>query len=138
MREIVQRRKKKLDRKGILVFAVLWTICMLGLAYPARAETLSWTAVTTYTDGSSIGSATVTYSAYWSSSNTLSNLHSVGSAGTSTNRAFNIDTESMPRGQTIYFTAKSTVGGVDSALAAPLAWPVPTKAPAAPTNLRMQ
>jgi hypothetical protein len=53
---------------------------------------------------------------------------------------FNIDTESMPRGQTIYFRSRATVGGVNSAYSAAFQWTVPsatTKTPSAPTNVHM-
>ncbi len=117
------------------VFAFL--LVAAATAVTAGAETLSWNAVTTYTDGSSIGSATVTYQAYWSSSSSLSNLHSLGSSSTSTSRSFSVDSAAMPRGSIVYLTVKATVGGVDSQMAAPLSWNVPAKTPSAPTNLRM-
>jgi hypothetical protein len=45
----------------ILLFAFLLAIA--ATAVNAQAETLAWNAVTTYTNGTSIGSATVTYTA---------------------------------------------------------------------------
>lgn len=129
-----------MKRKKHFALIVFLVIAIASVALPAAAETLSWNAVTTYTDGTSIGSATVTYQAYWSTSSALTNLNSLGSSSTSTSRTFNVDTETMPRGSAIYFTCRSTVGGVVSALAAPMSWNVPTaatKAPSSPINLRL-
>ena len=122
----------------IMLFAFL--LAVAATAVTAHAETLSWNAVTTYTNGSSIGSATVTYRAYWSTSSNLTNLQTLGSSTTSTSRSFNVDNESMPRGSAVYFTTKATVGGVDSALSSSMSWNVPAgtnPVPSAPTNLRM-
>jgi hypothetical protein len=62
----------------------------------------------------------------------------LGTSTTSTSKAFNTTTEAMPRGSTIYFGVRATVGGVDSAYSAPLSWVVPTIAPSSPGNLRVQ
>jgi len=122
----------------IMLFAFL--LAVAATAVTAHAETLSWNAVTTYTDGSYIGSATVTYQAYWSTSSNLTNLRTLGSSGTSRSRTFNVDSAGMPKGSTVYFTTKATVGGVDSALSSSFSWNVPAatpKVPSAPGNLRM-
>jgi len=128
-----------MPRKVItILFASL--LAVAATAFTAQAETLSWNAVTTYTNGSSIGSATVTYQAYWSTSSSLTNLQTLGSSTTSTSRSFNVDSAGMQRGSTVYFVTKATVGGVDSALSSSLSWNVPagtTNVPSAPTNLRM-
>ncbi len=118
----------------IVLFAII--LAVAATAAPSRAETLAWTAPTTYTDGTSIGSATITYRAFWYTS--PSTLHEIGSAGTSTTRTFNVDTEGMTRGTTVNFTARAIVGGVESTNAPALSWNVPTKAPSAPSNVRMQ
>ena len=122
----------------ILLFAFL--LAVAATAVTAQAETLAWNAVTTYTNGSPINGATVTYQAYWSTSSNLTNLQTLGSSGTSTSRSFNADSAGMPRNSTVYFTTKATVAGVDSALSSSRSWNVPagtTPVPAAPTNLRM-
>ena len=129
-----------MNRKRHATLIVFLVVAIASTALPAAAETLSWNAVTTYTDGTSIGNATVTYQAYWSTSSALTNLKALGTSSTSTSRTFNVDTEAMARGSVIYFTSKATVGGVDSALASALSWNVPpaaTKVPVAPGNLRM-
>lgn len=121
---------------------VLLAAFILGLTalvpVHALAETLSWNAVTTYTDGSSIGSTPVTYTAIWSTSASLTSPSTLASATSSTSTTFSIGTAGMPRGSTIYFGVKATVGGVDSAYSSALAWTVPTLAPASPGNLRVQ
>lgn len=123
-------KKRRVSLLPLLLYSVFF-------AASAGAETLSWNAVTTYTDGTSIGSTTVTYQAYWTPNANLTGLNPLGSSGTSTSRVFNVDSSGMPRGSIIYFTCKSTVNGTDSALAASLSWNVPTKAPSAPGNLKM-
>ena len=115
----------------------VFLLAILATAIAAQAETLAWNAVTTYTDGSSIGTATVTYQAYWTTNSNLTGLTALGTSGTALTRTFNVDTEVMPRGSIIYFTVKATVNGTDSTLATALSWNVPTKAPSAPTNVRM-
>jgi hypothetical protein len=122
----------------IMLFAFLLVVG--ATAVIAQAETLSWNAVNTYTDGTSIGNSTVTYQAYWSTSSNLTNLHTLGSSGTSTSRSFNVDSAGMPRNSTVYFATKATVGGVDSALSSSLSWNVPAgtiNVPSAPSNLRL-
>jgi len=116
-----------------LVLVVVVIIC----AGAAQAETLSWNAVTTYTDGSAIGSA-VTYTAIWSTSSSLTSPTTLVAGTSSLSSTFNITTAAMPRGSTIYFGVKSTVGGVDSAYSTALSWAVPTLSPSSPSNLRVQ
>lgn len=136
MKRATERATERAMRKRILV-TLAAALLLAATAVAAQAETLSWNAVTTYTDGTSVGTATVTYQAYWSTNASLSGLAPLGSSTTSTSRAFSVDTEGMPRGSIVYLTCKATVGGVDSALASPLSWNVPSKAPAAPANLRL-
>jgi len=118
-------------KKLILAVALLF-----ALAGMANAETLAWNAVTTYTDDTLIGTATVTYEAIWSTSSALTSPQPLTESGTTA--PFVIDTAGMPRGSTIYFSVRATVAGTNSAWATPLSWLVPTKVPSAPTNLRMQ
>lgn len=116
---------------------MLLMLFAVSFAVSAGAETLSWTAVTQYTDGTSIGTATVTYQAYWTPNSNMTGLNTLGTSGTTTSRVFNVDTVGMPRGSIIYFTCRATVSGTDSALATALSWNVPTKSPSAPSNLQM-
>ncbi len=119
----------------VLVFAIL------AFAGPARAETLSWNAVTTYTDSTPIPPGTmVSYQAYWTTNSNLSGLVPIGSSTTMTSASFNVDSAGMPRGSTIYFTCRATVGGQNSGYGGPLSWVVPTlpvKNPSIPVNLRL-
>jgi hypothetical protein len=127
-------------QKKAITMVFVFLLAIGATAAIAQAETLSWNAVTTYTDGSSIGSATVTYQAYWSTSSGTSGLNPLGSSGTSRSRTFNVDTESMPRGQTIYFRSRATVAGTNSAYSSAMQWAVPAatpKVPSAPSNLQM-
>lgn len=118
--------------------SILLLIAVCLLAGSASAETLSWDAVTKYTDGTNIAPAAVSYRAYWSTDATLATgLNPIGSSTTSTSVVFDVTASGMPRGSIVYFTCKSTVSGVDSALASPLSWNVPVKAPSSPANLRL-
>lgn len=124
-------KAKRVILSSVLVVAIV--IC----ASFAQAETLAWNAVTTYTDGSSIGSATVTYTAVWSTSSSLTSPTTLVSATSSTSTTFSISTAGMPRGSTIYFGVKATVASVDSAYST-LSWAVPNLAPSAPGSPRIQ
>ena len=133
-------RKNNVKRNTFIAMGLLFLSVIAATAITAQAETLSWNAVTSYTDGSSIGSASVTYQAYWTSNSNLTGLHTLGSSTTQTSRSFNVDSSGMPRGSVVYFTTKATVNGVDSALSASLSWNVPpaaTLVPSAPDNLRI-
>ncbi len=128
-----------MQRKAITMLFV-FLMAIGATAAIAQAETLSWSAVNTYTDGTSIGGAAVTYQAYWSTSTGTSGLNPIGSSTTSTSRTFNVDTEVMPRGQTIYFRSRATVAGSNSAYSSAFQWTVPAatpKVPSAPNNLQM-
>jgi len=125
-------------KRKILLLIIFVFIVSIGFVSISGAETLSWNAVTTYTDGSTIPSATSkTYRAFWSISSSLVTLHEIGSSSSSVSRTFNVDSVGMVRGTSVYFTVRAIVNGVDSANAAPLAWSVPSLAPSSPTNLRM-
>jgi len=126
-------------KAATMIFVSL--LAILATAIAAQAETLAWNAVTTYTDGTSIGTTTVTYQAYWSTSSGTTGLTALGSSGTSMSVTFNIDTAAMPRGQTIYFRSRATVAGVNSDYSAAFPWAVPAatlKTPTAPSNLHLQ
>ncbi len=123
-------------RTTVLVALVLAILAAGPLA--ARAETLSWTAPTTYTDGSSIGSATITYTAVWSTSSSLTSPTTLASSISGTSTTFNVTTAGMTRGTTVYFAVRATVGGVNSAYSSPLSWLVPALAPSAPGGLSIQ
>jgi len=121
-----------------IIRTLAFVLCIVVFSVAAQAETLSWSAVTTYTDGSSVGSAAVTYTAVWSTSSNLGSPTALASSISGTSTAFNVTTAGMPRGSTVYFGARATVGGVDSALSTPLSWLVPSISPSSPANLRLQ
>jgi hypothetical protein len=120
-----------------MLFALAMAIVVAG-PLAARAETLSWTAPTTYTDGSAIGSATITYLAVWSTSSSLTSPTTLASSISGTSTTFNVSTAGMARGTTIYFGVRATVGGVNSAYSSALSWLVPTLSPSAPGGLSIQ
>jgi len=122
--------------KSIILSLVLIMVLII-CAGAARAETLSWNAVTTYTDGSAIGSTPVTYTAIWSTSASLTSPTTLVSGTSSLSTTYNITTAAMPRGSTIYIGVRSTVGGVNSAYSTALSWLVPTLSPSSPSNLRV-
>lgn len=99
----------------------------------AENRTVSWDAVTTYTDGTSIESANrpVRYTIYWSYDNNLttSSLHTIISNTTLNSAVFDPNIQGMTSGVPIYFTAKATIqNGAESALSPPYKW-IATKAP---------
>ena len=124
-------------KRTALLFAFVLAFVVVS-PFVAQAETLSWSAPTTYTDGSSIGSATITYTAVWSTSSSLASPTTLASLISVTSTTFNITTAGMTRGTTIYFGVRATVAGVNSAYSSALSWLVPTLAPSAPGGLTIQ
>lgn len=127
-----------MKNKSVIAAAAFLLVLATAGPFVAWAETLSWSAPTTYTDGSSIGSATITYTAVWSTSSSLSSPTTLASSISGTSTAFNITSAGMPRGSTIYFGVRATVGGVNSAYSSPLSWLVPSLTPSAPSSLSIQ
>ena len=124
-------------RTKIILLSLAFVLCTVVFSFTAQAETLSWSAVTTYTDGSAIG-ASVTYTPVWSTSSNLASPTTLASSISGTSTTFNITTAAMPRGNTVYFAVKATVSGVASAYSSPLSWQVPSVSPSSPANLRLQ
>jgi hypothetical protein len=124
-------------KKGTKV--LLWIGIAAALAAPAFAETrtVSWDPVTTYTDGTPIEAGkTVTYSTYWTTDPGLGSLRTLGASIASTSTTFDPTVQGMPRGGTVYFTAKAVLNtGEESALSPGYAWVVPPSAePPPPTE----
>lgn len=114
------------------VLVIVFSLLVFAASFPftAKGETLSWSSVTTYTDGTPIAPGTVSYLAYWTLNPGLTTgLNSIGSTANNS-ITFNIDTLGMPRDSTIYFTCRSRVNGLDSALSSPYSWQVPNVASA--------
>jgi hypothetical protein len=128
-------------RSGVLSVALILAFATLS-PVPAPAQTLSWDAVTTFIDGSAVGSAPVTYTAVWSTSANLASPATLAASIATTSTTFSIDTAGMPRGGTVYFGVKATVNGVASTYSSALPWSVPavasTPPPSYPRNLRIQ
>lgn len=128
-------------RNIVLLVALLLAFATLAPVH-ALAETLAWNAVTTYTDGSAVGTAPVTYTAVWSTSSSLSSPTTLASSISTTSTTFSIAAAGMPRGTTIYFGVRASMNGVASAYSSSLSWNVPqvtpTLTPSSPTNLRLQ
>jgi len=120
------------------VFLALTVLVLVFAAGTARAETktLSWNAVTTYTDGTPIA-GTVTYTMFWSASASLTSPHYLANDITGLSVTFDINTEGMARGTTVYFSGTAKVASSTSANAPAYAWVTPYKVPNAPGNLRI-
>src|SRR5512141_7901 len=92
---------------------VLLACLALALALPglskAETRTISWSAVTTYNDGTLIESNVgITYNIYWTSDAGLSagSLHPVVSSVSQTSGTFDPDLLGMSRGTTVYITGE--------------------------------
>jgi hypothetical protein len=96
----------------------------------AETRTISWSAVTTYTDNTPIESTkTVMYDVFWTTDATLSpaSLQAVGFNILQTSRTFDPDALGIPRGQTSYFTLQTVLStGEKSTLAPGYPWIPPT------------
>ena len=112
--------------------AVLLACLASALALPglSRAETrtITWSAVTTYTDGTPIESNVyITYKMYWTSDAGLSvgSLRPVVSSAATTG-TFDPDLVGMPRGTTVYITGEADLStGEKSSFAPGFPWAVP-------------
>jgi len=121
----------------------LLAIFLVGITFPlgtfAEQRQVSWTPVTTYSDGTPIGADEVlTYSIYWTDDPWLSpgSLRPLVSSLPETSFPFDPTDAGMPRGQTIYFTAKSVLNtGEQSSLSTATAWNVPVLVPSSPSNI---
>ncbi|MGE5246720.1 MAG: hypothetical protein ACM3L8_00100 [Verrucomicrobiota bacterium] len=120
--------------RSLVQLAVVFLL-MLPLAAHAETRTISWSPVTTYTDGTPIeAGVTVTYGIYWTTDPGLSaaSLRTIVASASQTSGTFDPDVLGMPRGQAVYFTGDAVVGSARSALAPALAWTVPVAASTAP------
>jgi hypothetical protein len=117
-----------MERWKLVLF--LGIILTFGISSGVRAETktMSWEPVTTYNDNSSISGAAlpVSYDAWWSTSSSFTSPHMLLTNGTASSVAFDVVTQSMVRGTTIYFGARArTALGETSVDAPPYSWAVP-------------
>ena len=116
---------------------LLWVGILTALALPAFAETrtISWSPVTSYSDGTPIEAGkTVSYSAYWTTDPGLGSLRTIGTSLTTISATFDPGVQGMTRGGTVYFTMKTVLNtGEESALSPASAWVVPVVTPPAVT-----
>ena len=117
---------------------IVMTIAILLASIPcafAETQSISWAAVTTYTDGTPIEAGkTVNYSVYWTTDPGLGSLRTVGTSIATTSKTFDPTVLGMSSGGTVYFTAKAVLNTGDaSALSPAYAWVVPPD-PTAPTD----
>jgi hypothetical protein len=112
---------------------LLWVGILATLAIPAFAETrtISWAAVTTYTDGTPFEAGkTVSYSVYWTTDPGLGSLHTIGTSLATTSTTFDPDVQRMNRGGTVYFTLKAVLSTSEvSAFSPAYSWVVPVVTP---------
>jgi hypothetical protein len=96
----------------------------------AENRTISWDPVSTYTDNTPIEqSKIVTYMAYWSIDEALTNLNALDNVATTRTRmTFNPDAQRMTRLTVIYFTARAFLNtGEQSDLSPAYAWRIPRR-----------
>lgn len=125
-----KRNVGRIEMKKVLVLVALFTLFLVAGA-SAETKTISWNPVTTYTDNTAVtGTALpVKYDAFWSALNTLANPHVLQTNGIPTFVVFDIVTQGMVRGTTIYFSARSrTATGEVSVNAPAFSWVVPNLA----------
>lgn len=122
---------------------LLLAIFVAGVVFPTSASAeqriVSWSPVTTHTDGTPIGAGqSVLYTVYWSPDLWLDGgtLHQIGSPTSATSLSFDPAGAGMTGYQTVYFTAKAVLGtGEESSLSPAYAWNVPLDGPLAPENM---
>ena len=104
---------------------------------PARRFMLQWDPVTTYADGTTITSGSISYSAYWSADPGLApgTLRNLGSTTTQTSVTFDPDVAGMAQNQRVYLTARANLSsGEQSLLASAIPWVADNQGPVAPAN----
>ena len=132
--------------------ATAWNVPVLVPSSPSNIMTsnqapwqISWDAVTTYTDGTLIGTGkAIQYTVYWTPDIWLEggSLHPIGSPTSATSLSFDSELAGMTGYQTVYFTVKAVLGtGEDSSFSGAFAWDVPVdgeiapETPIAPENM---
>lgn len=109
-------------KKFICLVAMLWSVPL----WAANTATLSWGAVTQYTDGSAI-TGPVTYSVYWGVQGAAKTL--LQSGVTATGLAVSAGLQS---GTTVCFEVTATAGGQESARSSEACKTFPPQVPTAP------
>jgi len=104
---------------------------------PSKLFQLGWDPVTLYMDGTPIGTVSVSYSAYWTTDETLTvgTLRALASSIPGTSVTFDPAAEGMVHNQRVYLTAKAILGtGQQSPLSEGLTWVAINEGPVAPSN----
>jgi hypothetical protein len=104
---------------------------------PAKLFLLAWDPVATYTDGTPIGTVSVSYSAYWTTDETLSvgTLRALANSIPGTSVTFDPAAAGMLHNQRVYLTARAILGtGQHSSLSGGLTWVAINEGPVAPSN----
>lgn len=118
-----------MKKSRVFLLACLASALVLPGLSKAETRTITWSAVTTYNDGTPIESNVyITYNMYWTSDAGLSagSLRPVVSSVNQTSGTFDPDLLGMPRGTTVYFTGETVLStGVKSLLTPALPWAVP-------------
>jgi len=118
-----------MKKSRVYLLACLASALALPGLSKAETRTLTWSAVTTYNDGTPIESNVyITYNMYWTSDAGLSagSLRPVVSSAVQTTGTFDPDLVGMPRGTTVYFTGETVLStGEKSSLATTYPWSVP-------------
>jgi len=107
------------------------SLAFLASLAQAQTATLSWTAPTTFTNGSAI-SGTITYNLYAGvQGSTLAKIQSAITTATTTVTG----STSLPAGTTVCFAVTAVVAGVESAQSAQACAAVPLPTPGVPTQI---
>ena len=119
--------------KAAKVLLLVGILAALATSAFAETRTMSWEAVTAYTDNTLIAPKTVNYTAYWTTDPGLGTLHTIGASLATTSATFDPTVQGMTRGGTVYFTAKAVLNtGEESSLSPAYAWVVPVVTPPPP------
>jgi len=121
-----------MKKSRVALLACLASALALPGLSKAEIRTITWSAVTTYQDGTPIESNRyITYNLYWTSAAGLSagSLRPVVSSTGQTTGTFDPDLVGMPRGTTVYFSGEAVLSsGEKSPLAPAYPWAVPPPA----------
>jgi hypothetical protein len=116
-----------MKKSRVVLLACLASALALPGLSKAETRTITWSAVTTYNDGTPIES-NITYNFYWTSDAGLSigSLRPLVSSVGQTTGTFDPDILGMPRGTTVYFAGEVVVStGEKSSLSPAYPWAVP-------------
>ena len=118
-----------MKKSRVVLLACLASALALPGLSKAETRTVTWSAVTTYNDGTPIESnVTKTYNIYWTSDAGLSagSLRPLVTSAVQTTATFDPDLLGIPRGTTVYVTGETVLStGEKSSLTPAYPWAVP-------------